>query len=36
MRIEAFRLGPVQTTQQLIEALLQPFTLVLRLLEGVE
>src|SRR5262249_32295117 len=34
--IEAFGLGPVQPTQQLIETLLQPFALVLRLLQSVE
>ena len=36
VRIETFRLLAVQTAQQLIEAMTQAFTLVLRLLEGVE
>ena len=35
-RVEAFRLGPVEPTQQLVEALLQPFALALLLLERVE
>src|SRR6266852_2839017 len=36
VRIEAFGLGSVQPAQQLIETLLQPVALVLRLLECVE